>query len=415
MTARLGRDDFALRAVAINTMRKSDFHYSLPAELVAQYPASPRTASRLLHLDGSSGAMRDLVFSDLPALLRAGDLLVLNDTRVIPARLFGHKDSGGQVELLVERLLDARRVLAQVRASKPPKPGQKLLFEAGVTAEVRNRHGEFYELAFEIGGQLKKSPLPLSGGEGKGEGTSKAFCRPDGESVAEILERIGHVPLPPYIGRTDEQADRERYQTVYARERGAVAAPTAGLHFDATMLKRLSEMGVESTFVTLHVGAGTFQPLRVDDIREHCMHAEYLRVPPAACDRINAARREGRRVIAVGTTVVRALETAAGGLHNKSPLPLRGGEGEGEGVVTPFEGETDIFIYPGYRFQVVNALLTNFHLPESTLLMLVCAFGGTENVLTAYHHAVEQKYRFYSYGDAMFVTSRLQVTRSGKE
>jgi S-adenosylmethionine:tRNA ribosyltransferase-isomerase len=373
----------------VNIMRKSDFNYSLPPELVAQYPASPRSASRLLHLDGASGACRDMKFADLPALLRAGDLLVFNDTRVIPARLLGHKDSGGRIEVLIERLLDAHRVLAQVRSSKPPRLGQKLLFEQGVTAEVLQRRDEFYELAFKAGGQLKKSPLPLSGGEGKGEGVGKS----SGESVTEILERIGHVPLPPYIGRVDETADRERYQTVYARHRGAVAAPTAGLHFDETMLGRLSKMGVDSAFVTLHVGAGTFQPLRVDDIREHRMHAEYLRVLPEACDKINTAKKEGRRVVAVGTTVVRALETAAK-----------------NGRINPFEGETDIFIYPGYRFQIVDALLTNFHLPGSTLLMLVCAFGGTENVLQAYRHAVEQKYRFYSYGDAMLVSSPLRAS-----
>lgn len=339
-------------------MRKTDFHYSLPAELIAQFPASPRTASRLMHLDGASGAVGDLRFTDLPSLLRAGDLLVFNDTRVIPARVHGRKDSGGRIEVLVERIRDAHRVLAQVRASKPPKPGQKLALEGGVTAEVRGREGEFYELAF------------------------------DGEApAAEVLERIGHVPLPPYIARPDETSDRERYQTVYARHRGAVAAPTAGLHFDAAMLAALEARGVERAFVTLHVGAGTFQPVRVDDIREHRMHAESLSVPAATCDRINAAKREGRRVVAVGTTVVRALETAAR-----------------DGVIVPYEGETDIFIYPGYRFRVVDALLTNFHLPESTLLMLVCAFGGTANVLDAYRHAVEKKYRFYSYGDAMFVT-----------
>jgi len=339
-------------------MRKSDFNYSLPPELVAQYPASPRTASRLLHLDGASGACRDMKFTDLPALLRAGDLLVFNDTRVIPARLLGHKDSGGRIEVLIERLLDAHRVLAQVRSSKPPRPGQKLILEGGATAVVQGREGEFQALAFDT-----ETP------------------------VTELLDRIGHVPLPPYIARVDEGADRERYQTVYARHRGAVAAPTAGLHFDEAMLDRLSKMGVDSAFVTLHVGAGTFQPLRVDDIREHRMHAEYLRVLPEVCDKINAAKKEGRRVVAVGTTVVRALETAARG-----------------GRVNAFEGETDIFIYPGYRFQIVDALLTNFHLPGSTLLMLVCAFGGTENVLNAYRHAVEQSYRFYSYGDAMFVT-----------
>ena len=339
-------------------MRKSDFHYSLPHDLIAQYPAASRTASRLLALDGASGARRDLRFTDLPALLRAGDLLVFNDTRVIPARLFGHKDSGGRVEVLVERILDAHRVLAQLRASKPPKPGQKLTLEGNVTMTVQQHEGEFYALEFEM-----DTP------------------------VTEILERIGHVPLPPYIERADNASDSERYQTVYAHHPGAVAAPTAGLHFDEAMLARLQGMGVETAFVTLHVGAGTFQPIRVDDIREHRMHAEYLSVSQATCDEINTAKREGRRVVAVGTTVVRALETAADG-----------------GSVTPHEGETEIFIYPGYRFRIVDALLTNFHLPESTLLMLVCAFGGTENVLNAYRHAVEQKYRFYSYGDAMFVT-----------
>ncbi|MHB8535327.1 MAG: tRNA preQ1(34) S-adenosylmethionine ribosyltransferase-isomerase QueA [Sulfuricaulis sp.] len=339
-------------------MHKSDFHYSLPPELIAQHPASPRTASRLLVLDGGSGSLRDQRFTDLPALLQAGDLLVFNDTRVIPARLLGRKDSGGRVEALVERVLDARRVLAQVRASKPPRPGQKLMLEGDVTAEVLDRVGEFYVLTF------------------------------DGNTpVTEILERIGHVPLPPYIERLDAADDRARYQTVYARHRGAVAAPTAGLHFDDAMLVRLREMNVHSAFVTLHVGAGTFQPIRVDDIRAHRMHAETLRVTQAACDQIGAAKKAGRRVVAVGTTVMRALETAARG-----------------GCLAPYDGETEIFIYPGYRFQIADALLTNFHLPESTLLMLVCAFGGTANVLKAYRHAVESKYRFYSYGDAMFVT-----------
>ncbi|BAV33425.1 S-adenosylmethionine tRNA ribosyltransferase [Sulfuricaulis limicola] len=361
-------------------MRKSDFNYSLPPELVAQYPASPRSASRLLHLDGASGACRDMKFADLPALLRAGDLLVFNDTCVIPARLLGYKDSGGRIEVLIERLLDVHRVLAQVRSSKPPRPGQKLILDGGATAVVQGREGEFYVLEFEIGVKLKESPLPLKGGEGEGKGEGVD------ESVTEILDRIGHVPLPPYIARADEGADRERYQTVYARHRGAVAAPTAGLHFDEAMLGRLKEMGVDSAFVTLHVGAGTFQPLRVEDIREHRMHAEYVRVLPGDSDKINSAKKEGRRVVAVGTTVVRALETAAR-----------------DGRLDPFEGETDIFIYPGYRFQIVDALLTNFHLPGSTLLMLVCAFGGTENVLNAYRHAVEGRYRFYSYGDAMFV------------
>ncbi len=339
-------------------MRKSDFHYLLPTELIAQHPASPRSASRLLVLEAATGGCRDAQFTDLPSLLRAGDLLVFNDTRVIPARLFGTKDTGGRVEVLIERILDAHRALAQVRASKPPKPGSGISLDGGVEARVERRHGDFYELVF-----MADEPL------------------------WQILDRIGHMPLPPYISRADEAGDAERYQTIYARHHGAVAAPTAGLHFDEAMLARLQELGVESVYVTLHVGAGTFQPLRVEDIRDHRMHKEFLRVESATCDKINAAKAAGRRVIAIGTTVMRVLETAAK-----------------DGRVTPYEGETDIFIYPGYRFQVADALLTNFHLPESTLLMLVCAFGGTEQVLNAYHHAVEQKYRFYSYGDAMFVT-----------
>ncbi|MHB8743665.1 MAG: tRNA preQ1(34) S-adenosylmethionine ribosyltransferase-isomerase QueA [Sulfuricaulis sp.] len=338
-------------------MLKSDFHYSLPPELIAQCPASPRTASRLLSLNANSGLLHDLRFTDVSGLLQAGDLLVFNDTRVMPARLFGHKDSGGHIEVLIERILGESRVLAQIRASKPPKSGQKLVLDGGVTADVRQHQGEFYELEFD--GKL---------------------------SARDILERFGHMPLPPYITRPDGQDDRERYQTVYARNYGAVAAPTAGLHFDQSILVQLKEQGIESAFVTLHVGAGTFQPVRVDDIREHRMHAEYISLPPSTCDRINAVKKAARRVVAVGTTVVRVLETAAQG-----------------GIVVPYTGETEIFIYPGYQFQIVDALLTNFHLPESTLLMLVCAFGGTQNVLNAYRHAVEQKYRFYSYGDAMFV------------
>lgn len=346
-------------------MRKFDFHYSLPPELIAQYPATPRSASRLLMLDGVQGIFRDLRFTDLCTLMQAGDLLMFNDTRVIPARLFGRKESGGQIEVLIERILSKHRVLAQIRASKTPKPAQKLTLQGGVTAVVNRREGEFYELTF-----VGDTP------------------------VTEILERTGHVPLPPYIGRSDEAADRERYQTVYARCPGAVAAPTAGLHFDEDILALLKENGVESAFVTLHVGSGTFQPIRSDDIREHRMHSEYFSVLPTTCDKINAAKEEGRRVVAVGTTVVRALEATAR-----------------NGRVAPHAGETAIFIYPGYRFQIVDALLTNFHLPESTLLMLVCAFGGTTPVLKAYRHAVARKYRFYSYGDAMFVLPQMKETR----
>jgi len=339
-------------------MKKSDFYYDLPPELIAQAPLAGRTDSRLLCLDGRLGQFQDRRFTDLPGLLTPGDLLVFNDTRVFPARLYGEKDSGGRIELLIERLLGGPRALAQCRASKSPKPGQVLRLEGGATAWITARRGEFYEIEFDAA-----------------------------EFLPALFERIGHVPLPPYIARADQAGDCERYQTVYARAPGAVAAPTAGLHFDAELLARLDALGVERAFVTLHVGAGTFQPLRVEDIAEHRMHAEVLQVSATTADRVNAAKDQGRRVIAVGTTVVRALETAAQ-----------------DHRVAAFDGETDIFIYPGYRFRIVDALLTNFHLPESTLLMLVCAFAGTETVLRAYRHAVEQRYRFFSYGDAMFVT-----------
>jgi len=339
-------------------MHKSDFFYDLPTRLIAQEPLASRGASRLLALDGRTGEVRDMRFVDLPGLLRAGDLLVFNDTRVIPARLRGHKDTGGQVEVLVERIIDERRALALIRASKTPRADQHLRLEGGVSARVLARDGEFFQLQF------------------------------DGDRpVLELLETAGHVPLPPYISRDDVAADRERYQTIYAREPGAVAAPTAGLHFNAEMLARLDALGVERAFVTLHVGAGTFQPLRVEEVRAHRMHREWFSIGSGTADRVNAARREGRRVVAVGTTVVRALESAA---H--------------EGSVAPFNGETDIFIYPGYRFRVIDAMVTNFHLPESTLLMLVCAFAGRPQVLQAYRHAVAQGYRFFSYGDAMFIT-----------
>jgi len=364
-------------------LRKSDFHFDLPPELIAQAPLAGRAASRLLCLDGASGRIDDRMFSDLPSLLRPGDLLILNDTRVIPARLYGEKDTGGRIELLIERILDAQRALAQCRASKPPRSGQQLRLEGGVNARVRARHGEFYEIEFE-----SREPL------------------------IQVLERIGHVPLPPYIiTRPDAGADRERYQTVYARAPGAVAAPTAGLHFDTAMLQRLEALGVEHAFVTLHVGAGTFQPLRVEEIAQHRMHAEWLEVSANTAGRVNAAKTANRRVIAVGTTVVRALESAAARARAGVPGNAQAGQAIVENGVRPFSGETDIFIYPGYRFRVVDALITNFHLPGSTLLMLVCAFAGMENVLSAYRHAVQERYRFFSYGDAMFVTAAVPPQR----
>ncbi len=342
----------------IPPMLRSDFHFDLPPELIAQQPPAERGDSRLLALDGTDGRLQDARFDDLPGFLRAGDLLVFNDTRVIPARLHGVKaGSGGRVEVLVERILDARRVLAHLRASKSPKPGTRLWLEQAVGAVVLGRAGELYELGFE-----------------------------DARPVPAILDAHGHIPLPPYIDRPDAPADAERYQTVYARAPGAVAAPTAGLHFTPAMLERLAAAGIGRAFVTLHVGAGTFQPVRTEHISEHRMHAESVEVSAGTVAAVAAARARGARVVAVGTTAVRSLESAAAG-----------------GELRPFAGDTDIFITPGYRFRVVDALVTNFHLPESTLLMLVSALAGHAQVMAAYRHAVAARYRFFSYGDAMFV------------
>ena len=341
-------------------MRRSDFHFELPRELIAQYPLPERTASRLLALE--DGTVQDRLFADLPDLLQAGDLLVFNNTRVIPARLFGKKETGGKVEVLVERVLDESRVLAHVRASKSPKADSKLSLDGGVEVTVLGRDGELFELRFE--GDV---------------------------SAINQLEQHGHMPLPPYIERKDEMKDRDRYQTVYAKKQGAVAAPTAGLHFDQPLLDKLADMGVLSTFVTLHVGAGTFQPVRVDNIADHHMHSEYIEVGGDVVKAVEKARARGGRVIAVGTTSVRALESAA----SEEVL---------SNCLSTYTGDTNIFITPGYRFKVVDGLITNFHLPESTLLMLVCAFSGYDAVMAAYKHAVETGYRFFSYGDAMFLT-----------
>lgn len=342
-------------------MNKTTFHYELPNELIAQYPTQSRSAGRLLMLNGASGEIQDLRFVDLTKMLHPGDLLIFNNTRVIPARLFATKDTGGRVEIFVERILGERNVVAQLGMSKRPRSGMRLRIDDDVSVDVVSRRGDFYELCFECA-----------------------------ETVTHVLDRLGHVPLPPYIDRVDEERDRERYQTVYAEHPGAVAAPTAGLHFDAAMFGQLRELGVNTAFLTLHVGAGTFKPIRINDIREHKIHPEYLRIDSDVCARMETTKARGGRIIAVGTTVVRALETAAQ-----------------NGRVVPFEGETRLYILPGYRFHIVDALLTNFHLPESTLLILVCAFAGTEYTLNAYRHAVDQRYRFYSYGDAMFITPRV--------
>jgi len=337
-------------------MKRTDFDYELPTELIAQTPLDQRSASRLLCFDRRSGNLGDRQFSDLPTLLKPGDLLVFNNTEVIPARLYGSKASGGQVEILIERILSKQECLAQVRASKTPKPGGSLILEDGSELQVLGREGGFFHL------QAAEADL------------------------MDLLKSLGHMPLPPYITREDTEYDRRRYQTVFAETPGAVAAPTAGLHFDQVLLDQLKKTGIESTTITLHVGAGTFQPVRVDDIEDHQMHAEWLDVPQEACDAVAATKARGGRVIAVGTTAVRSLETAAQ-----------------DGLLKPFCGDSRIFIYPPYTFQVVDAMITNFHLPESTLLMLVSAFAGHKQTLAAYKYAVEQRYRFFSYGDAMLI------------
>ncbi|GMQ89158.1 MAG: tRNA preQ1(34) S-adenosylmethionine ribosyltransferase-isomerase QueA [Gammaproteobacteria bacterium] len=338
-------------------MLASDFDYKLPEQLIANRPARPRSSSRLLEVVPDD-AVRDRQMTDFPDLLNDDDLLVLNNTRVIPARLFGRKPGGGKVEVLVERVLDEHRVLAHVRASKSPRVGSELLLgETALPVNVLGRKEDLFELSF-------------------------AGATP----VLELLENFGHVPLPPYIVRSDNRSDRDDYQTLYAEHPGAVAAPTAGLHFDESLLERLNSRNIHTAFVTLHVGAGTFQPVRAERLDDHVMHAEFVQVDQAVCDAVAAARTRGGRVVAVGTTVVRSLESAAR-----------------EGELKPYCGDTRLFITPGYQFNVVDALLTNFHLPRSTLLMLVCAFAGHEAVMDAYQHAIERQYRFFSYGDAMFL------------
>lgn len=344
-------------------MRVADFSFELPESLIAHYPQPQRSGCRLLSLDGPTGALTHGIFTDLLDKLDAGDLLVFNNTRVIPARVFGRKVSGGKIEVLVERVLDDQRVLAHVRASKAPKPGAELLLgdDDSVSATMLARHDTLFELRFN-----------------------------DDRDVFTLLNAIGHMPLPPYIDRPDEAADRELYQTVYGERPGAVAAPTAGLHFDEPLLAALRAKGIEMAFVTLHVGAGTFQPVRVDAIEDHVMHAEYAEVPQEVVDAVLTCKARGKRVVAVGTTSVRSLESAA--------------KASQDALIAPFFGDTRIFIYPGYHYQVVDALVTNFHLPESTLIMLVSAFAGYRHTMHAYQQAVAQQYRFFSYGDAMFIT-----------
>ncbi|EEV25133.1 S-adenosylmethionine:tRNA ribosyltransferase-isomerase [Actinobacillus minor 202] len=357
-------------------MLVSDFHFDLPDNLIARYPMPDRTASRLLYLNGETGEFADQHFTDLLDHLHEGDLLVFNNTRVIPARLYGQKISGGKVEALIERVLDEHRCLAHVRASKAPKEGTQLIFGEdklgegnGLVATMAARHDTLFELHFE-----------------------------SQTNLFDLLQSAGHMPLPPYIDRPDEDADQERYQTVYSKVLGAVAAPTAGLHFDNVMLEKLKEKGVNTAFVTLHVGAGTFQPVRVENILDHKMHAEYAEVSQDVVDKILETKANGKRVIAVGTTSVRSIESAAQAVKNSDTL------------IEPFFSDTSIFIYPGKTFKVVDALVTNFHLPESTLIMLVSAFAGYKNTMNAYQHAVESQYRFFSYGDAMFIQKNPHAT-----
>ena len=343
-----------------NNLSLEVYNYELPEELIAQHPLPVRSASRLLVLDGSTGETKDLDLVGIGSLLEAGDLLVFNNTKVIPARLYGRKESGGRVEFLVERILDHHRVLALAGSNKPLRVGHSVTLEKNgeiTAADITNRKSELYTLEFKE------------------------------RAVAEVLEAFGHVPLPPYIRRGDNEFDRDRYQTVFARYPGAVAAPTAGLHFDHALLNSLEIQGIQQGFLTLHVGAGTFQPIRQRNISQHRLHSEWVSIPSSLCEQIRRTRREGKKIIAVGTTSVRALETLA-----------RTNE------IEPYEGTTDLFLYPDQPFYMVDAMITNFHLPRSSLLMLVCAYAGTDNTLEAYRHAVRHRYRFYSYGDAMFVT-----------
>jgi S-adenosylmethionine:tRNA ribosyltransferase-isomerase len=343
-------------------MKVSQFSFDLPPHLIARYPQPERSSSRLLGLNGNDGALTDGRFVDVLDNVNEGDLMIFNDTRVIPARVFGQKASGGKLEVLVERMIDQHSVLAHVRCSKSPKVGSKIVLDGAINVTMIARHDTLFELRFD-----------------------------DPRNVLDILESVGHMPLPPYIDRPDEDSDKERYQTVYNKNPGAVAAPTAGLHFDELLMQQLKEKGVQIGFVTLHVGAGTFQPVKVENLDEHVMHKEYIEVSQEVSDKITATKAAGKRVITVGTTSMRSLESAA----NKA---LENGQ-----VIAPFYGDSDIFIYPGYEFKVVDAMITNFHLPESTLIMLISAFAGYDNVMKAYQHAIEQEYRFFSYGDAMFI------------
>lgn len=422
-------------------MLRTDFSFVLPEELIASFPSKERTACRMLCLDGNSGQLRDQIFSDLQQFLQPGDLLVFNDTKVIPARIYGHKDTGGKCEFLIERLLTPHQALTHIKASKAPKAGT-VIYVGPASASATNAFTNAASPAdssadSSAANDVADAASAVNVADAAVASTSKATTEADSAAapapalpslalaagqlpehcyaikvlgrqgdlfhidcgavpLLDILDDIGHIPLPPYIQRPDEASDRERYQTVYSREPGAVAAPTAGLHFDEAQLAALKAYGVEFAFVTLHVGAGTFQPVREDDILKHHMHTEYVQLSPEVAEKVIATHARGNRVIAVGTTAVRSLESAAQAARRQGLAA----------EITSFYDDTSIFIYPGYHYQVVDALITNFHLPESTLIMLVCAFAGYHNTMQAYVHALEQRYKFFSYGDCMFITKR---------
>ncbi|CAM4375858.1 MAG: S-adenosylmethionine:tRNA ribosyltransferase-isomerase [Legionellaceae bacterium] len=339
-------------------MKLSDFNFDIPKDLIALYPNPERSSSRLLCLNGKTGDVNHTYFSNVIDFLTKDDLLIFNNTKVIPARLFGEKNTGGKVEILVERILSSHQALVHIRASKTPKDGTKIFLDKEISIEVLGRQDNLYLIHF------------LST-----------------ENILSVLQKVGHIPLPPYIDRQDTGFDVERYQTVYAKQEGAVAAPTAGLHFDENLLQKVKDKGIDMDFVTLHVGSGTFQPVRCDIIENHKMHSEYMIITESVCEKIRKTKSQGGNIIAVGTTSLRCLETASQG-----------------GDIVPYEGETDIFIYPGYKFHCVDKLITNFHLPQSTLLMLVSAFSGYDNIMAAYQEAIKQGYRFYSYGDGMLLS-----------
>ncbi|MFT6269555.1 MAG: S-adenosylmethionine:tRNA ribosyltransferase-isomerase [Alphaproteobacteria bacterium] len=345
-------------------MKLTDFDFELPERLIAKYPTSERTASRMLRLDGVTGEIKHAHFIDIIDIVEPGDLLVFNNTRVIPARLFGNKESGGKVEVMLERVLSDNTALAHVRASKSPKEGALLVLEGGIKVTILGRQDALFHIQFDVSGDTQ-------------------------QTIFDLLDQHGHMPLPPYIDRPDEDADKERYQTVYNERPGAVAAPTAGLHFDDPILQKLKDKGVNTAFVTLHVGAGTFQPVRVENIEDHQMHAEYAEVTSEVVDLVKQTKANGKRVIAVGTTSVRSLESAARSAPNS--------------IIESFLSDTSIFIYPGFEFKVVDCMLTNFHLPQSTLMMLISAFASRDSVMNSYSQAIANEYRFFSYGDAMFI------------